>query len=149
MIKNIWVAATLTCGIILCVFGNLAFAVVGVILGLGALGVGAYFLYCFFTRQRVSLPLAVALIAAGLLLIILCLFVEYIAYFLGGIIMIATGIILLLTSCHHHRLVMPFCVGCIILGVITLFAASFISWLTVFAGVLLIIYSGLVLMFAY
>lgn len=149
MIKNVWVVASLTAGIILCVFGNSAFAAMGVILGLASLAVGAYFLFCFFAQRRVSLILAIALMVVGLLLIILCLFVEYIAYFLGGIIMIAAGIILLPTCSHHHRLVMPFCVGCMILGAVIIFAAGLIAWMTVIVGILFIIYSGLVLMFTY
>lgn len=149
MIKNVWVMACLTAGIILCIFGNSAFAALGIIVGIAAIGFGGYFLYCFFTRRGYSLLPAIGLLVIGILLIILCVFVEQVAFFLGGIILIAAGIILLPTCSHHHRLVTPFCIGCIIMGVIMLFAASLIAWLTVFVGILLIIYSGLVLMLTY
>lgn len=141
--------APLTSGIILCIFGSSAFTAMGIILGLAAVIAGGYFLFCFFAMRRVLLIQAIALIAIGLLLIILCIFVKAMASFLGGIIMAAAGIILLPACNHHHRLVLPFCAACLVLGIIMFFATAIIAWITVFVGILLIIYSGLVLMFTY
>lgn len=143
MVRNIWVINCLCAGIALCVFKNAAFAAIGVILGLVGISIGVYLLCSYYFRREYSVILGITLIVVGLLLIILCIFVEYVAYFLGGVVLIAAGIILLPTCSHHHWLITYFCIGCLVLGIIIIFTASFLPWMSVFVGILLIVFSGL------
>lgn len=147
MVRNIWVISCLCAGIALCIFKNAAFAAIGVIMGLAGISIGVYLLCSYYCRRDYSIVFGISLIIIGILLIILCLFVKYVAYFLGGIVLIATGIILLPTCSHQHWLITYFCIGCIVLGIIIIFTASFIAWMSVFVGILLIIFSGLLLIY--
>jgi hypothetical protein len=147
MTKNFWLFGTLATGILLCIFGNSAFAAIGVIVGLGAVAFG---IYIFFTSAQQSVPLlilAISLAVVGIVLVVLCIFVEEVAFFLGGLIMIATGVLLLPSAPFCQKLILPFCIGCIAMGIIILFASAFIGWLSIVVGIMLILFSGLVLAF--
>lgn len=149
MTKTALVGGCFCAGIALCIWGNAAFAVLGVILGLGGVGAGIYIIITCFSAQKKSVWLGAALAGIGLLLVILCLFIEAVSFFMGGVILIAagTGIFLLPKTKEESSIITPFAIGCALWGLIIIFTPAFAGWLSVLTGVALIVYGAVCLIF--
>lgn len=147
MAKKALFSGTLFCGIMLCVFGYKAFTAVALIIGVTAFGIGVYLMLGLSAKRGLPMAAAIALAAGGLLLVILAVFIKQVAYFFGGVLFVGAGILLMPLNRCNPRLILPFNIGCVILGLIIIFTPLFIGWLVPLVGVLLILYSITVLIF--
>lgn len=130
-------------GILLCAFNKSAFTVLSIIIGLAAAGASGYLLWRSICQRDFPPLAAIAAAALSIALLVLSVAFRRISLILGGIIFVATGILFLVFCSQSVKLFVPFCVGCVIIGLMIIFLPLWIGILSAAAGIFLIFYGAI------